>query len=62
MNKIAASLMSMLKTIVLSQVLAANKMLVTKVLIANKIGNVKSGDKLIEKVRKLLKTRKLSKS
>ena len=47
----------MLKTIVLLQMFIANK-----VLTANKIGGIKSGDKLIKKYRKLSKIRKLSKS
>ena len=38
-------------------------MLITyKILAASKVNNLKSGDKLIEKCRKLSKTRKLSKS
>ena len=49
--------MSMLKTTILLQVFVADK-----VLAANKVGGVKSGDKLIEKCEKLLKTGKLSKS
>ena len=39
-----------------------SKMFITnEVFIINKINNIKSGDKLIKKYRKLLKTRKLSK-
>ena len=56
-SKIAAPLMSILKTIMLLQVLTANEML-----IANEVGGVKSDDKLIEKYGKLLKGLKLFKS
>ena len=49
--------MSMQKTIVSSQVLVTNKML-----IAHEVGGIKSGHKLIEKCRTMLKTEKLSKS
>ena len=48
--------MSMLKTTVSSQMLAANK-----VLIANEFGGIESSDKSIEKYRKLSKTGKTSK-
>ena len=48
--------MSILKTIVLSQVLVANG-----VHAANEVGGIKGGDESIEKNRKSLKTRKLSK-
>ena len=48
--------MSMLKTTVALQVLAADKMLA-----ANEIGGIKGGDKSIEKCEKLSKTRKTSK-
>ena len=56
-SKIAASFTSILKTIVLSQVLVANE-----VLAVNEVGSVENGDKLIEICGKLSKTRKLSKS
>ena len=57
MSKIAAPLTSILKTIVLLQVLFANKVLAT-----NKVGDVEGGNELIEKYRKLSKTGKLPKS
>ena len=47
----------MLKTTVLSQVLAANE-----VFVADEVGGVESGGELIRKSGKLSKTRKLSKS
>ena len=47
----------MLKIIVLSQVLIANKLLAT-----NRINSIKDGNKLIEKFGKLLKTGESSKS
>ena len=51
----------MLKTIILSQVLGINKVLIARMLVANKVGGVEGDDKLIEKYGKLSKTRKLSK-
>ena len=47
----------MLKTTILSLVFDANEMLAI-----NKVDNVKGDNKLIEKYRKLLKAKKLSKS
>ena len=55
-SKIAAPLISMLKTTVSSQVLVANE-----VLAADEINGIKGGDKSIEKCGKLSKTKKLSK-
>ena len=49
--------MSMLKTIVSSQVLVANE-----ILAADKVDGIEGGNKLIEKCGKLLKTGKLSNS
>ena len=49
--------MSILKTIISSQVFVANE-----VFAANKIGGVEDGDELIEKCGKLLKIGKLFKS
>ena len=57
LSKIAAPLISMLKTTVLSQVLAADE-----VFVADEFGGVESGGKPIEKCGKLSKTGKLSKS
>ena len=56
-SKIAASLTSMLKTTVSSQVLVANK-----VLAADEIDGIEGGDESIKKCGKLSKTGKLSKS
>ena len=56
-SKILAPFTSMLKTIILSQVFAANK-----IFVIDKVGGIKSGDEFIEKCGKLSKTRKLSKS
>ena len=62
-SKIAAPLMSMLKTTVSWQVLIANIVFVTKkVLIADKVHGVESVNELNEIYGKLSKTRKLSKS
>ena len=47
----------MLKTILLLQVLITNE-----VLAIDEIGDIEGGDKLIEKYRKLSKTKKLSES
>ena len=47
--------MLMLKTTISSYMLIANEVLAT-----NEVGGIKGGDKLIEKYRKLSKTRKLS--
>ena len=57
MSKIVASLMSMLKTTVPSQVLIANE-----VLAVNEIGSIEGDGELIQKCGKLSKTRKLSQS
>ena len=48
--------MSILKTSVSSNILISNK-----IFVVNEIGSIEGGDKLIEKYRKLLKTKKLSK-
>ena len=48
-SKIAASLTSMLKTTMLLQVLAANKVLGAKVLAANEVGDVGDGDGLSDR-------------
>ena len=56
-NKIAALLISMLKTTVLSQMLVANEVFAT-----NEVGGIEGDDKSIEKYGKSSKTRKLFKS
>ena len=55
-NKIAAPLILILKTTMLSQVLVANE-----IFVANEVGGIEGGDELIEKYGKLSKIRKLSK-
>ena len=57
MNKIAISLISMLKTIILLQVLVANEVLAT-----GKVDSIEGDDESIKKYGKLLETGKLSKS